>query len=81
MGQQKRKRSKSKKLIHYNPDRNYIKNAVEEFESRGGRINRLSTGNSFDKKMMFNADMDMEPNQDIAEIVKHEIHQFSTLKN
>jgi hypothetical protein len=47
MNKWKSERSPQKKSVPFKPSKKFIKNAVEEYLNRGGRITKLNTGNSY----------------------------------
>ena len=52
----KNKNHPATKSTSFKPDKNYIKNAMEEYERRGGKISKLESGSSFYSDMTTAAD-------------------------
>jgi hypothetical protein len=63
MKQRKQAHSMKKRKVSFTPDRNFIKDAVKEYENRGGRITKLETVNSYYSNMNFRSDSDLEVNE------------------
>jgi hypothetical protein len=68
MYKRKRRNIQGIKSTSFKPDSNFIKSAMEEYASRGGRISKLESTNSFYSDMMGESNLLSEPGPFLDEI-------------